>query len=274
MHDPVITPLAAATARLRRHDHLCLIYETAEEQFSAIVPYIKAGLERHEKCLYIADDNTATMVLDALRRGGIAVEAALKSGGLAVLTKQDTYLKDGRFDPDRMIELLEEATDRALREGYSALRVTGEMTWNLGGDPGAERLMEYEAKLNYFLPMHNALALCQYNRRRFRPEVLMDVLYTHPLAICGGMVCRNFYYLPPDEYLKPELVARRLDWLLRNIVDREQAELKLQERSAQLEEKNAELETMLKGFAGQEIRMSELKEKLRKLEQRGPHKPS
>lgn len=267
MNTPDTNSLAAAVSRLQIHDHLCLIYETQEEQFAAIVPYVKIGLERHEKCFYIADDNTAAAVTEALRAGGVDVDAALKSGALVILTKQETYLKDGRFDPDQMIGVLKEATDQAKREGYAALRATGEMTWNLGGDPGAERLMEYEAKLNYFVPANDAIAICQYNRRRFRPEVIMDVLHTHPLAIFGGLVCKNFYYTPPDEFLKPELVAGRVDRLLHIIVERERAETKLQEHAAQLEKKNAELETLIKGFAGQEVRMAKLKEELRLLKQ-------
>lgn len=262
-HD--MTRLSSAISRLRPHDHLCLIYETQAEQFAAIIPYIKAGLERREKCFYVADDNTAAAVTDALRAGGIDVDSALQSGALTILTKQETYLKDGRFDPDQMIGVLRDATDQAKREGYSALRATGEMTWNLGGDPGAERLMEYEAKLNYFVPANDVIAICQYNRRRFRPEVIMDVLHTHPIAIFGGAVCRNFYYTPPEEFLKPGQVSLRVSRLLHNIVEREQAETKLQEHAAQLEKKNAELETLLKGFAGQEVRMAGLKEEIRKL---------
>ncbi len=43
-----------------------------------------------------------------------------------------------------MIRFLEEATDQAKAEGCKALRGTGEMTWYLGGDPGTEKLIEYE----------------------------------------------------------------------------------------------------------------------------------
>jgi hypothetical protein len=266
MNQQDLSRLAAAISRLHPHDHLCLIYETQEEQFAAVVPFVKAGLERREKCLYIVDDNTASAVLEAIRAGGVKVDSALQSGALVIFTKQDTYLKDGRFDPDRMICMLKAATDQARQEGYSALRVTGEMTWVLGGGPGVERLMEYEAKLNYFFPANSALAICQYNRMRFRPEVIIDVLSTHPLAIFGGLVCRNFYYMPPDEFLKPEQVSLRVERLLHNIVERAQAEAKLQERTVELEKRNAELETLLRGFTGQEVRMAELKEKIRKLE--------
>ena len=61
--------LAEVVRGLGLHEHLCLIYDTREEQFAAALPYLKIGLERGEKCLYVVDENTAAAVLDALRRG-------------------------------------------------------------------------------------------------------------------------------------------------------------------------------------------------------------
>ena len=260
--------LAEAVGRVRVHDHLCLIYETQEERFAAVVPFIGAGLRLGEKCIYVVDENTADTVLAAIRAGGIDAESAVGSGALAVLSKQESYLKDGCFDPDRMIGFLKEAIDQARQEGHSALRVTGEMTFVLGGDPGVERLMEYEAKLNYFFPDNDALAICQYNRSRFAPELIMEVIRTHPLVISGGLVCRNLYFVPPDEYLKPDRPSLQVDRLLRNIIERERAEERIMERTAELERKNAELETLLKSFVNREARMVEMKEKIRELEER------
>ncbi|MBI2925516.1 MAG: MEDS domain-containing protein [Verrucomicrobia bacterium] len=225
--------LVEVLGRLGAHDHLCLIYETQAEQFAAVIPFMRLGLARGEQCLYIADDNTASAVLDAMRAGGINVDAAVASGALTVATKRETYLKHGYFDPDAMIRLLTEATRAAKAAGFSALRATGEMTWMLGGDPGAERLMEYEAKLNYFFPHHDALAICQYNRSRFSNELILDVIRTHPMVIYGGTVGRNFYYVPPDEFLSANQPSREVQRLLDNIRDREHAEEELAIRARQ-----------------------------------------
>ncbi len=221
--------LIDALQGLAVHDHLCLIYETQAEQFAAIVPFVRLGLERGERCIYIADDNTAQTVLEALQRGGTEADAAIRSGALVIAGKRDAYLKQGYFDPDWMIGFLAESTRAAKAAGFTALRVTGEMTWQLGGDPGVERLIEYEAKLNRFFPEHDALAICQYNRARFSPEIILDVIRTHPLVISGGMVCRNFYYVPPDEFLKPEQTLHEVNRLLTNVREREQAEEALHE---------------------------------------------
>ncbi len=202
-------------------DHLCLIYKNQAEQFAAAVPFIKVGLERHEKCIYIADENTAADVLKALQDGGVEVEEALKNGALLVISKRETYLRQGYFDPDEMIQFLKTSTDSARKEGFNALRATGEMTWMLGEDAGVERAMEYEAKLNTFLANHDCLALCQYNKTRFSPRLLTDVIHTHPLVVASGVVCKNFYYVPVDEFLKAGRESQAgVERLLHNLIDR------------------------------------------------------
>ncbi|PWB50697.1 MAG: hypothetical protein C3F06_11555 [Candidatus Methanoperedenaceae archaeon] len=218
--------LMKALSELDVHDHLCLIYENRDEQLAAVIPFIRMGLERGEQCVYIIDENTRQVVLEAMRKDGIDVDSAIKSGALKVLTKREVYLRDGYFDPDSMIRFLKDAVDSAKKAGFSALRVTGEMTWALGNESGVDLLIEYEAKLNYFIPKNDILAVCQYNRNKFKPEIIIDIIRTHPLVIYGFTVCKNFYYIPPDEFLKPKdqqvfLEAQRL---LRNILERKRTE--------------------------------------------------
>lgn len=45
-------------------EHICLLYTSSEEQLAAVVPFVRAGLRRGERCLYIADDKT-TATIDA-----------------------------------------------------------------------------------------------------------------------------------------------------------------------------------------------------------------
>jgi two-component sensor histidine kinase len=216
--------LIKALEELKVHDHLCLIYETQVEQFTAIVPYLHLGLERGEQCIYIADENSAAIVSEAMHTAGIDVDAARRSGALLLTDKQDTYLKQGYFDPDEMIRFLAEATRTAKAAGFTALRVATEMTWALGYAVGLERLIEYEARLNDFSPTYDILAMCQYNCCRFAPEIILDVIRTHPLVIFGQRVCHNFYYVPPAQFLSPHQADQEVNRLLANIYDRETAQ--------------------------------------------------
>ncbi len=209
---------------LKPADHLCCLYETEEEHRALLAPYLRQGLELGEKVLYIVDAHTAETVLKYLRDDGVKVEPYLAMKQLSILTAGEAYMRDGVFNPDRMIDLLQSETERALAEGYSALRVTGEMTWALRGLPGSERLIEYEAKLNRFFPHSKCLALCQYDQRRFQPDVLLDVLATHPIAVVGTKIYDNPYYIPPTDFLGPDRPAATLSHWLHNLEERKRAE--------------------------------------------------
>jgi PAS domain S-box-containing protein len=215
---------------LQPGDHLCCIYETEDEHRAVFTPYLHRGLECGEKVLYIVDVHTAETILGYLRNEGLQMEQFLKSGQFAILTRDDAYMRQGFFDPNAMISLLKAETKQAIAQGYTALRVTGEMTWALRGLPGSERLIEYEIKLNEFLPGSQCLALCQYDRRRFEPEVLMDVMRTHPISVIGAQVYENFYYIPPAELLRrDELPAVELRHWIQNLAERKRAEEELRE---------------------------------------------
>ncbi|MCX6701249.1 MAG: MEDS domain-containing protein, partial [Methanomicrobiales archaeon] len=190
---------------------------------------LRAGLEHNEKVFYIVDARTKDVVINYLKDDGIDVDYYLKKGQFAVLTIADAYMKDGIFDPDRMIVLLTSETKKALDEGYSALRVTGEMSWALRGLPGSERLIEYENKLNTFFPGSKCLAICQYDRRRFDADILLNILLTHPFAFIGTELYDNFYYTPPEVILQPDQSEMTLDRWIANLVDRKVAEQALRE---------------------------------------------
>ena len=216
--------LKQALASLKPGDHLCCLYQTEKEHRAVLTPFLRLGLERGEKVIYIVDVSSSEKILEYLRSEGIDVKGSLRSGQLQILSRNETYTREGCFDPDGMIELLKTETQKALNEGYTALRVTGEMSWALRGLPGSERLIEYEAKLNRFFPGSRCLAICQYDRRKFAPDILLDVLATHPLAIVGTELYDNFYYIHPQDLLGQNPEGARLNNWLESLEQRKQVE--------------------------------------------------
>ncbi len=187
--------------KIKEGDHLCSIYATLEQQFSILSPFILHGLEKGEKCIYVLDEHTTENVTSYFLEHGVDLEPYLQSGAFIFLSKEETYLKDGLFDPDHTINLIKAILQNALDEGYNGLRSTGEMTWVFSKFPGVDRLMEYEAKLNHFLPGKKLTLICQYNEHKFEPAVLLDVLRTHPKVILYGNYYDNNVYEPPDIFL-------------------------------------------------------------------------
>jgi signal transduction histidine kinase len=228
------TPLRRALEQLGPHDHQSLIYESQEDRFAVAIPFIRIGLDRGEKCVYIADDGMAAVVRDAMRAQGIDVERALATNSLVLATKDDAFLRYGAFDPERMPTFWADATAEAARQGFSALRATGETEWLLSGPPGHERWMEYESRLTHVLSSLNCFALCQYNRELLPPEFILNVIRTHPTVIYRGVVCRNMYHVPPDEFLATNPTAREVERLLTTIRERAEIEYTLRQQRNEL----------------------------------------
>ncbi len=240
------------------HDaHTALFYESRAEQFAAVVPFIQRGLADGEHCLYVADDNSRADVIAALREGGIDVDAALESGALVIRSPADTYSRNGGFDPDEMIEFLEDAVDEASEE-YEALRVTGEMTWLLDADVDAEELLEYEGKFDAALPRGDCIALCQYDRDRFPPSVIRDLVKTHPQLVYDGTVCRNPYYTPPAELFSAERASREVDRMLGVLRDRTVATTSLRAHERYLRQLYETIASPDASFAGKARQLLEL----------------
>ena len=127
------------------------------------------------------------------------MEAEEKRGALVIITKHDGHLKGGSFDPDKMISLLYQAVDDALKAGFSGLCAAGDMNWVLDQAPGTEKLAEYESRLNRFYASHKALGLCQYNRNTLPKEMLDHGIATHKhVRIDGPIMLENPFYEEPE----------------------------------------------------------------------------
>ncbi|MEM2924512.1 MAG: MEDS domain-containing protein [Methanocellales archaeon] len=163
-----------AIRELKTGDHICFLYETEEERNKALVPYFEEALNKNEQCLYITfgEQAKAKKVLD------------LNSKRLDVIIQKN-------FNPENLLALIKRELELALDKGYSGLRIAVEVAEN-----NLNKLLEYESKLNLYLPSSKALLICQYSRNKFPPQVLLEILKMHAFVIAMDTICRNFYYIP------------------------------------------------------------------------------
>ena len=99
------------------------------------------------------------------------------------------------------------------------------------------------------------------------------MIQTHPIIVYKNIVCRNLYYIPPDEWLNEEKdTVRQVKRLLANLVEREQAEAELRKTLKKLEASQSALQYKindLKKFEdvviGRELKMAELEKENREL---------
>lgn len=164
-------------------EHICCLYDTLNEYRQTLLPFLRHGVHFNQKTIFIIDSLTITDIMNFFQDTEISVKQCIENGMLSILTPWQSYLANETFHPDSMIEFLLNELKHALREGRQALRVTGEMSWASKRLPGAERLIEYEDKLNRIIPCHKMLALCQYERGRFSSDQLQNIGHTHPVTV-------------------------------------------------------------------------------------------
>jgi len=207
---------------LQYGQHLCCIYDNDEDYKIILKEFISNGLLNKDRVIYIINDREAEDVF-FYDKINIDLGGAFYDHQLEIIKHDQAYTKDGFFDPDSMISMLKSEMENSFELGFQGLRVTGEMSWALRSLSGSKRLIEYEAKLNNFLPNKNCLAICQYDRRKFDSGILLDVLRTHPLAIIGQEVFQNIYYIPPKTLIGGDSKKTELTCWIESLKERKLA---------------------------------------------------
>lgn len=190
---------AGSQATTGAHEHFALVYESRAEQLAVVSAFIREGLERGERCLYAAAENTESEIREALRAAGVEVDAAVDAGRLTVCDARELYLGNGEFSPESMREeLAAMATEVSDETEYAGLRMSAELTWLEDAVDDPDRFLNYEAEVNRLYPDLDLVGLCQYDRRRLPEEVVDAIVRTHPILTGRETVTSNPYYVEPD----------------------------------------------------------------------------
>jgi hypothetical protein len=147
-------PIRFAGSVLDAQRHVCAFFHTAHEEYRVLLPFIKDGFDRGEKAFHIVDPSLRAEHRQRLASGGIDVDTAEKSGQFELRNWADAYLRDGHFDQDRMLALIQEVLDSGPQQGFVRTRLVAHMDWALEDRPGVDDLVEYETRLNYVLPRY------------------------------------------------------------------------------------------------------------------------
>jgi hypothetical protein len=202
------TPIDFAGRKFGQH-HVCAFFHDRDEQYRALLPFIKDGFDCGDRAFHVIDPNRRKEHLQRMESVGVDTAAAESSGQLAVYGWNDAHVDpDGRFDQHRMLVLIEEELKLGAKRGFGVSRSIANMEWALQDLPGVDDLVEYEARLNYILPRYRDPVICVYDISKFSGAVILDILRTHPMVIIGGTLQENPFFVPPDDFLR-ELREKR-----------------------------------------------------------------
>jgi len=189
-------------------NHSCMIYQNADQQVTVTAEFLKIGLARNEQCVFLEMPEKLAQVRALLQEFGVDTADAERRKALVLSAKRD-FLFQGRFDSRRMLAFLSTAIADSSAMGFTALRATGDMNWELGAAQDFQLLIDYEAQLDAFARTQRLVGLCQYQRYTVSSLAICNALETHQGVVMGRNFCEdNLYYQPPDVKLETDTARR------------------------------------------------------------------
>jgi hypothetical protein len=201
-------PIPFAGSQLGEARHVCAFFNSDEEEYRVLLPFIKDGFECGDRAVHVVSPGRSRDHLQRLAAVGIDPTAAQQTGQFELRTNAETYLRDGYFDQDRMLEVFEQLASGNAKGGFRLSRIICHMDWAAEGRSHLDNLVEFESRVNDVWRRHDDAVVCVYDLAKFGGGTVVDIMRTHPMIIIGGILQQNPFFVPPEKFLR-ELRERR-----------------------------------------------------------------
>jgi MEDS: MEthanogen/methylotroph, DcmR Sensory domain len=202
------TPISLAGSHLGDTRHVCAMFSSDDEEYRVLLPFMKEGLDCGDKAIHVVNPDRRDDHMRRLAAAGIDTAAAEARGQLELRTNTDAYLRDGRFDQERMLAVFEQLASGNATGGFPRSRIVCRMDWAAESQSFIDDVIEFESRVNDVWRRHDDAVICTYHLGQFGGDAVIDILRTHPMVIIGGILQRNPFFVPPERFV-PELRARR-----------------------------------------------------------------
>ena len=202
------TPIQIGDSQLAEMRHVCAFFNSDEEEYRVLLPFIKDGFERGDKAVHVVNPEQRDDHLQRLAAAGIDTNATEHSGQFELRTNTEAYLRDGRFDQDRMLEVFKQVASDNAKGRFPLNRIVCRMDWVADHGPYIDDVVEFESRVNDIWSRHDDAVICTYHLGKFGGDTVIDILRTHPMVIIGGILQQNPFFVPPQEFVR-EIRERR-----------------------------------------------------------------
>lgn len=201
-------PISLAGSQLGAVRHVCAFFSSDEEEYRVLLPFIRDGFECGHKAVHVVNAHQREEHVQRLATAGIGTPAAEQSGQLEIKINTDVYLRDGKFDQDRMLTTFEQLASGNAGGPFPLSRIVCRMDWARGDRSRLQNVIEFESRVNEVWSRHEDAVICTYHLPQFSGDAVIDILRTHLLVILGGALQQNPFFVPPEQFLS-EYRARR-----------------------------------------------------------------
>ncbi len=164
--------------------HICLFYETNSDSLELLLPYMKAGLEEGEACLWVIPNQLRKEEAKSSLKALVPdLEEHFARHGLEILTHDEWYLREGSFDLQAVIERCTNKLGQALARGYSGLRLAGDASWVREQERDSFR--DYEREVNRLIADQRLILLCTYQLAQSGAAKILDLARCHQVTLAN-----------------------------------------------------------------------------------------
>ena len=197
-----VPPIPFAGSQLAETRHVCAFFNNDDEEYRVLLPFMKDGFECGDKAVHVVNPGQREDHVRRLTSAGIDTDSAEKIGQLELKTNTEAYLREGRFDPERMLEVFEKLASGNAESSYPLSRIVCRMDWVVEQGTHLNDVIEFESRVNEIWNHHDDAVICTYHLGKFGGDTVIDIMRTHPMVIIGGILHQNPFFVPPDEFLR------------------------------------------------------------------------
>jgi anti-anti-sigma regulatory factor len=167
--------------------HACWAFDDRQEFTDVALEFLTDGLRLGQRLAHIGSEpvDEQRERLDPLGDVGGLID----TGALQLFELGDLYRIGEPVDAEAQVGAYLGATEAALADGYSGLRVAAQVTELVAEPETHDAYVRWESAADRVLSSRPLAALCGYERAALPPQLLADLAAIHPAANgCAGSV--------------------------------------------------------------------------------------
>lgn len=159
--------------------HFAYFFETVEDLIQLSIPFLRAGLENNEYCLWITPKFENAQLEQVMRSSMPDFETYQKTKQIEIMPYSDWHLcQRGLFN--HPLEKYSEKYNHALALGYEGLRAVGDLSWAEKGE--WDNVKDFEGKFDEFIEKAKMLVVCSYSFEKGNLDYLLHILTNHQIG--------------------------------------------------------------------------------------------
>jgi signal transduction histidine kinase len=164
--------------------HICALYGSRQDLVDTLIPYFAAGLARREACLWVTGEPFAAADARAALAAAVpGLDSWVGQGQLCIVDEAAWRASGAGRTPAAGLDRWIQHADAARRDGYSGLRIGGNIAGHEGTAGQAGHSPPCDHRTSLTLASEPIVALCTFSVDGCSNHQILDVVRNHQFAL-------------------------------------------------------------------------------------------